>query len=76
MLDGVGAGVYVHTGGTWVYGNTNGVVDETAPWDPPLLVGQVDPDPHSRPARHTFQNPDLPPGMLVQCEVIAFVGDR
>jgi nucleoside-diphosphate-sugar epimerase len=38
MLDGVGAGVYVHTGGTWVYGNTNGVVDETAPWDPPLLV--------------------------------------
>ena len=38
MLDGVGAGVYVHTGGTWVYGNTNGVVDETAPWDPPVLV--------------------------------------
>ena len=32
MLDGVGAGVYVHTGGTWVYGNTNGFVDETAPW--------------------------------------------
>jgi enamine deaminase RidA (YjgF/YER057c/UK114 family) len=24
---------------------------------------------------HTFQNPDLPPGMLVQCEVIAFVGE-
>lgn len=38
MLDGVGAGVYVHTDGTWVYGNTNRVVDETAPWDPPLLV--------------------------------------
>jgi enamine deaminase RidA (YjgF/YER057c/UK114 family) len=33
------------------------------------------PDPHSRPARHTFQNPDLPPGMLVQCEVIAYIGD-
>ena len=32
------------------------------------------PDPHSRPARHTFPAPDLPPGMLVQCEVIAFVG--
>jgi enamine deaminase RidA (YjgF/YER057c/UK114 family) len=31
------------------------------------------PDPHSRPARHTFQSPDLPGGMLVQCEVIAFV---
>ena len=26
-------------------------------------------------ARHTFQAPDLPPGMLVQCEVIAFIGD-
>ena len=33
------------------------------------------PDQHSRPARHTFQEPDLPPGMLVQCEVIAFIGD-
>jgi len=32
------------------------------------------PDEHSRPARHTFPAPDLPPGMLVQCEVIAFVG--
>ena len=32
------------------------------------------PDPHSRPARHTFSAPDLPPGMLVQCEVIAFPG--
>ena len=31
------------------------------------------PDPHSRPARHTFPAPDLPPGMLVQCEVIAFI---
>ena len=32
------------------------------------------PDPHSRPARHTFNAPDLPPGMLVQCEVIAVIG--
>jgi len=31
------------------------------------------PDPHLRPARHTFQSPDLPGGMLVQCEVIAYV---
>jgi enamine deaminase RidA (YjgF/YER057c/UK114 family) len=29
------------------------------------------PDPHSRPARHTFAAPDLDPPMLVQCEVIA-----
>jgi enamine deaminase RidA (YjgF/YER057c/UK114 family) len=34
------------------------------------------PDPHSRPARHTFPAPDLPPGMMVQCEVIAFIGDK
>jgi nucleoside-diphosphate-sugar epimerase len=38
MQDGVGAGTYVHTGGTWVYGDTDGVVDETAPWKPPSLV--------------------------------------
>jgi nucleoside-diphosphate-sugar epimerase len=38
MQDGVGTGTYVHTGGSWVYGNTGGVVDETAPWDPPALV--------------------------------------
>jgi nucleoside-diphosphate-sugar epimerase len=38
MLDGIGGGTYVHTGGTWVYGNTDGVVDETAPWNPPTLV--------------------------------------
>jgi nucleoside-diphosphate-sugar epimerase len=29
---------YVHTGGAWVYGNTNGVVDETAPQSPPPLT--------------------------------------
>ncbi|MBC7274527.1 MAG: NAD-dependent epimerase/dehydratase family protein [Streptomyces sp.] len=38
MQDGVGSGPYVHTGGTWVYGDTDGVVDETAPWNPPPLV--------------------------------------
>jgi nucleoside-diphosphate-sugar epimerase len=38
MLDGVGSGTYVHTGGTWVYGDTDGVVDEDAPWNPPAVV--------------------------------------
>ncbi len=38
MQDGVGAGAYVHTGGSWVYGDTNGVKDETAPWNPPGVV--------------------------------------
>ncbi|GHJ34565.1 NAD-dependent epimerase/dehydratase family protein [Streptomyces sp. TS71-3] len=38
MQDGIGAGTYVHTGGTWVYGDTDGVVDEDAPWNPPALV--------------------------------------
>jgi nucleoside-diphosphate-sugar epimerase len=38
MQDGVGAGTYVHTGGAWVYGDTDGVRDETAPWNPPDLV--------------------------------------
>ncbi|MFI0899043.1 NAD-dependent epimerase/dehydratase family protein [Streptomyces sp. NPDC020983] len=38
MQDGIGAGPYLHTGGTWVYGDTHGVVGEDAPWDPPALV--------------------------------------
>jgi nucleoside-diphosphate-sugar epimerase len=38
MQDGVGAGTYVHTGGSWVYGDTKGTADETAPWNPPALV--------------------------------------
>ncbi|ONI74340.1 NAD-dependent epimerase [Kribbella sp. ALI-6-A] len=38
MQDGVGGGPYVHTGGTWVYGDTHGVQDETAPWNPPGAV--------------------------------------
>lgn len=33
-----GGGPYVHTGGTWVYGDTGGVRDETAPWNPPAVV--------------------------------------
>lgn len=31
------------------------------------------PDPHSRPARHTFNAPDLPGAMLVQCEIFAIL---
>jgi nucleoside-diphosphate-sugar epimerase len=38
MQDGAGDGTYVHTGGSWVYGNTTGVQDETAPWNPPDVV--------------------------------------
>ena len=38
MQDGIGAGTYVHTGGSWVYGDTDGVQDETAPWNPPNVV--------------------------------------
>ena len=38
MQDGVGTGTYVHTGGGWVYGDTDGVRDETAPWNPPSVV--------------------------------------
>ena len=29
------------------------------------------PDPHSRPARHTFQSSDMAEGVLVTCDVIA-----
>jgi len=38
IQDGIGAGPYVHTGGAWVYGNTNGLVREDAPQSPPSLV--------------------------------------
>jgi nucleoside-diphosphate-sugar epimerase len=38
LQDGVGAGPYIHTGGTWVYGDTDGVADEAAPWNPPAVV--------------------------------------
>ncbi|MFF8352768.1 NAD-dependent epimerase/dehydratase family protein [Streptomyces chartreusis] len=43
MQDGIGSGPYVHTGGTWVYGDTRGVADETAPWNPPSLVAWREP---------------------------------
>lgn len=38
LQDGIGTSPYVHTGGTWVHGDTRGVADETAPWNPPALV--------------------------------------
>lgn len=38
IQDGIGSGPYVHTGGAWVYGNTNGAVDEDAPQSPPPLT--------------------------------------
>jgi nucleoside-diphosphate-sugar epimerase len=38
IQDGIGAGTYVHTGGVWVYGNTNGFADEDAPLSPPPVV--------------------------------------
>jgi len=33
------------------------------------------PDPHSRPARHTFKDDDQPYGALISCEVIAVILD-
>jgi 2-iminobutanoate/2-iminopropanoate deaminase len=33
------------------------------------------PDPHSRPARHTFAAPDLGGDMLCQCEIMAVIHD-
>lgn len=38
LLAGLSGKTYVHTGGVWVYGNTDGVVDETAPFAPPQLT--------------------------------------
>ena len=38
MQDGAGARPYVHTGGVWVYGDTDGVVDEDAPLAPPQIT--------------------------------------
>ncbi|GAA5006674.1 NAD-dependent epimerase/dehydratase family protein [Actinopolymorpha pittospori] len=37
LLDGAHGSPYVHTGGVWVYGDTNGVVDEDARRNPPRL---------------------------------------
>ncbi|GAA1565875.1 NAD-dependent epimerase/dehydratase family protein [Kribbella sancticallisti] len=39
MLDGLGErGPYVHTGGVWIYGDTDGVVDEGAATNPPAIT--------------------------------------
>jgi nucleoside-diphosphate-sugar epimerase len=38
MFGGAGDKPYVHTGGTWMWGNTGGVVDEDAPWAPPTWL--------------------------------------
>ncbi|TCN37222.1 nucleoside-diphosphate-sugar epimerase [Kribbella orskensis] len=39
MLDGLGGrGPYVHTGGVWVYGDTDGLIDESAPTNPPAIT--------------------------------------
>jgi nucleoside-diphosphate-sugar epimerase len=35
LQQGAGTRPYVHTGGVWVYGDTDGVVDEDAPLSPP-----------------------------------------
>jgi len=34
------------------------------------------PDPHSRPARHTFPTPDLRSPLLVECEIMAVISDH
>ncbi len=38
LADGAGDRPYVHTGGLWVYGTTDGVADEDAPLHPPALT--------------------------------------
>jgi nucleoside-diphosphate-sugar epimerase len=39
LQDGLGdRGTYVHTGGVWVYGDTDGVVDEDATQRPPVIT--------------------------------------
>jgi nucleoside-diphosphate-sugar epimerase len=35
---GAGSRPYLHTSGVWIYGNTDGVVDEDAPFSPPPIV--------------------------------------
>jgi nucleoside-diphosphate-sugar epimerase len=43
IQDGLGSRPYVHTGGLWVYGNTDQVVDETAPQSaPPITAWRAD----------------------------------
>ncbi|AWS44066.1 NAD-dependent epimerase/dehydratase family protein [Streptosporangium sp. 'caverna'] len=38
LQEGAGDRPYVHTGGVWVYGDTDGVVDEDAPLSPPPIT--------------------------------------
>jgi nucleoside-diphosphate-sugar epimerase len=38
MQDGAGDRPYVHTGGVWVYGDTDGLADEDSPLSPPPIV--------------------------------------
>ncbi|MFJ2721617.1 NAD-dependent epimerase/dehydratase family protein [Streptomyces sp. NPDC087437] len=38
LQEGAGSRPYVHTGGVWVYGDTDGVVDEDAPLNPPRIT--------------------------------------
>jgi nucleoside-diphosphate-sugar epimerase len=35
---GAGSRPYIHTSGLWIYGNTDGVIDEDAPFAPPPVV--------------------------------------
>jgi 2-iminobutanoate/2-iminopropanoate deaminase len=37
---------------------------------------QLFPDPHSRPARHTFATPELRAPLLVECEIMAVISDK
>lgn len=66
MQDGIGTGTYVHTGGTWVYGDTDGVADETAAWNPPALVAWRKPveDAVLERARHGGRPVVVQPGLL------------
>ncbi|MFF3754908.1 NAD-dependent epimerase/dehydratase family protein [Streptomyces sp. NPDC002018] len=38
LQDGAGSRPYVHTGGVWVYGDTDGIADEDAPLSPPRIT--------------------------------------
>jgi nucleoside-diphosphate-sugar epimerase len=38
MQEGIAGRPYVHTSGAWVYGDTDGIATETAPWSPPAIV--------------------------------------
>ena len=59
MIDGVGDGTYVHTGGSWVYGDTDGIADETAPWNPPPIVAWRRPVEDAIAARAVIVRPGL-----------------